>query len=80
MSLLPVKTEAEHDAALNALNCVHLGDGGCQVYEDRPVICRLFGTTPALLCPHGRRPDEMTDPLIESEIQQFFLSTRQVLV
>jgi hypothetical protein len=57
MARLPRKTAAEQEAALNELNCVHLGPNGCTVYEERPLICRLFGTTPTLPCPNGRRPD-----------------------
>lgn len=80
ISALPIKSEAEHDAALTNLSCPYLGSGGCEVYDDRPLICRLFGTTPRLPCPHGRHPTEMLDSLIEADIQVFFLSTRQVLV
>ena len=30
---------------------------GCTVYEDRPFMCRLFGTAPAAMrCPEGCRP------------------------
>src|SRR5579864_8148977 len=43
MARLPVKSDAEHDAALAALSCPHLGENGCQVYDERPIICRLFG-------------------------------------
>ncbi len=53
MARLPVKSEAEHDAALAEWNCVHLGPNGCEAYEERPLICRLFGTTPNLLLPGG---------------------------
>lgn len=80
MARLPVKTEAEHDAALAELNCPHLGENGCEVYDERPLICRLFGTTPRLPCPHGRRPEVMIDERIEKKIHQFFRETRQVLV
>lgn len=80
MAELPVKTEAEHEAALADWNCPHLGEQGCTVYADRPLICRLFGTTPRMPCPHGRRPETMIDPEIEAGIQQFLASTRQVLV
>lgn len=80
MARLPVKSEAEHDTALAELSCPHLGDKGCQVYEERPLICRLFGTTPRLACPRGKRPEVMVDPQIEQQIHQFFASTRQVLV
>ena len=42
MSRLPRKTAAEQDAAMEELNCVHLGPNGCTVYEARPVQCRTF--------------------------------------
>jgi hypothetical protein len=80
MARLPVKSEAEHDAALAALSCPHLGANGCQVYAERPLICRLFGTTPQLPCPNGRRPEVMINPEIEQQIYRFFRETRQVLV
>ena len=80
MSRLPMKTNAEHDAALNELNCVHLCPNGCSVYSERPLICRLFGTTPRLSCPNGYRPDNMIDPEIERQIHRYMANTRQVLV
>lgn len=80
MSRLPVKSAARHEAALAAWNCPHLGDKGCEIYAERPLICRLFGATPQLACPHGRRPEAMTDARIERQIQHFFAQTRQVLV
>ena len=80
MARLPVKTEAEHEAALAELSCPHLGARGCEVYAERPLICRLFGTTPRLLCPNGQRPVYMIDPRTEDEIHEFLANTRQVLV
>lgn len=80
MSRLPRKTAAEQDAAMDELNCVHLGPGGCTVYDERPLICRLFGTTPTLPCPNGRRPVEMIHPRVEKQIHEYMASTRQVLV
>lgn len=80
MARLPVKSDAEHDVALAALSCPHLGENGCQVYDDRPIICRLFGTTPRLACPNGRRPDDMIDTRIEAKIDRFFREVRHVLV
>lgn len=77
---LPEKSEAEHDAALAKLDCVHLGAGGCQVYDERPLICRLFGTTPRLACPNGCGPEEPVSPRIEQQVFAFFSETRQVLV
>ncbi|NMR25101.1 YkgJ family cysteine cluster protein [Pseudoalteromonas sp. NEC-BIFX-2020_015] len=80
MSRLPVKTDAEHEAALNEFNCVHLGPKGCTVYDERPLICRLFGTTPRMPCPNDRAPEEPVDPKIEREVHHFIANTRQVLV
>ena len=80
MARLPVKSEAAYATALANLSCPHLGDDGCQVYAERPLICRLFGTTPQLACPNGMRPERMIDPKIEQQIHVFFAQTRQVLV
>jgi len=80
MARLPVKSIAEHDAALAELNCPYLGKNGCEVYAERPLICRLFGTTPKLACPHGRQPDVMIASDLEQQIEMYMMSTRQVLV
>lgn len=80
MARLPVKTEGEHAVALAELGCPHLGEHGCEVYSERPLICRLFGTTPRLLCPNGKRPVYMIDRRTEDEIHQYLARTRQVLV
>ncbi|MBS1132250.1 MAG: hypothetical protein H6R16_3252 [Proteobacteria bacterium] len=80
MARLPVKTEAEHAAALAELSCPHLGKNGCQVYAERPLICRLFGTTPRLACPNGKRPETMIDPVVEQQIYDYFKTARHVLV
>lgn len=77
---LPVKGDKEHEAALAEFNCPYLGDDGCQVYAERPLICRLFGTTPHLPCPNGQRPLQMIDPQIERQIHRFLGETRQVLI
>lgn len=80
LARLPTKTQAQHDAALAAFDCPYLGKQGCEVYADRPLICRLFGTTPRLLCPNGQRPVYMIDKRTEQEIHEFLKVTRQVLL
>jgi Fe-S-cluster containining protein len=77
---LPAKTEPEHAAALSELNCPYLGKHGCEVYNERPLICRLFGTTPRMLCPNGMRPVYMIDTNTEAEVHRFLRRTRQVLL
>ena len=80
MARLPVVSDAAHEAALADLSCPHLGLNGCLVYLERPLICRLFGTTPRLACPNGRRPAVPIDPAIEAQVFAFFRETRHVLV
>lgn len=80
MARLPVKSIAAHDAALAELNCVHLGPRGCEVYDQRPLICRLFGTTKSLACPRGRGPETPTEAQVEQQVHRLIASTRQVLV
>lgn len=80
MARLPVKSAAAHDAALDELNCVHLGAQGCEVYEQRPLICRLFGTSQSLPCPHGRGPETPVEAHVERQVHHLIASTRQVLV
>ncbi len=43
--------------------CPYLGEGGCLIYEQRPFICRLFGTVPEMPCPHGCKPEKMLSSL-----------------
>jgi Fe-S-cluster containining protein len=80
VSRLPVKSDAEHESALAELSCPYLGEAGCQVYGERPLICRLFGTTPNLPCPNGQRPEVMIDDQVERQIHSFLAATRQVLL
>ena len=80
MARLPVKSRKAHALALAELSCPHLGAYGCQVYLERPLICRLFGTTPRLPCPNGKGPEVMIDKQIEQRIFQYFAETRQVLL
>jgi Putative zinc- or iron-chelating domain len=37
--------------------CPALRAGRCSVYDDRPTICRLWGATESMPCPHGCTPD-----------------------
>lgn len=76
---LPELSEEARASALERWDCPHLTINGCGAYDDRPLICRLFGTTPRLACPHGRQPPEMIDPAIELQIELFFSKNRRVL-
>lgn len=36
--------------------CTRLVAGRCASYEDRPMVCRLWGSVPEMPCPHGCKP------------------------
>ena len=36
--------------------CPALVEGRCSVYEARPTVCRLWGATESMPCPHGCAP------------------------
>lgn len=46
--------------------CVYLVDGRCSVYQNRPLICRMYGAVESLPCPHGCKPDRGALPDAES--------------
>lgn len=45
----------------SSMDCPYLVNRKCSVYEDRPMLCRLYGVTddPRLTCPFGCRPAKM---------------------
>lgn len=40
----------------HSLVCPMLKDGACSVYSRRPAVCRLWGITEDMPCPHGCKP------------------------
>lgn len=45
--------------------CPLLVMGRCSVYDQRPLICRAFGSVEGLRCPHGCRPDELVSDAVQ---------------
>jgi len=43
---------------------------GCEIYEQRPLICRLFGTVKSMQCPYGCRPIVLLGERQEEEIMK----------
>lgn len=58
--------------AANPLQCPYSVNGGCDVHESRPIICRLFTLVdnPKMTCPHGVRPKKLIPKKIERRIMQ----------
>lgn len=50
------------------------------MYAERPLICRLFGTTESMPCPNDRRPEVLVAAEVEQQVHHFIANTRQVLV
>lgn len=44
--------------------CPHIKDNRCSVYLDRAFICRIYGASEIMPCPHGYKPN---NPLNEEE-------------
>lgn len=54
-----VRQQMEKNIKRNIYKCPLLNakTNQCSVYEVRPAICRIFGTTKELSCPHGYAPE-----------------------
>lgn len=50
------------------LNCPYAVNGRCDIYEKRPLVCRLYGTIKRLKCPHGFRPEAFLSKKAENKI------------
>lgn len=50
--------------------CPYASKDGCEIYEQRPIICRLMGATHSLPCPHGRRPIKLLSKKKELKLMQ----------
>ncbi len=64
---------------LSGIDCQYIADGGCGIYEQRPIVCRLFGAIKKLKCPRGCEPEEALDPTTERLITITYISTRPTL-
>ena len=55
---IPTIEDASMDIAGGRVKmCRALKDGRCSIYEDRPLICRIWGVVESLKCPHGCVPE-----------------------
>jgi hypothetical protein len=56
------------------LECPYLIEhGGCAIYDDRPFLCRIYGNTPSLPCPHGAGPEKMLSLTEERSLMHSYL-------
>ena len=80
MKRLPVPVRQFSCKTSTGLDCPHLSLSGCTVYDERPLICRVYGTTPSLPCPRGQKPAKMLSPKLEAEFKQFGRKTAHELI
>lgn len=54
-------TDKRKPSILHPLTCPYSFHGKCDIYEQRPFMCRIFGTSidPKLRCPHGCGPEKL---------------------
>ena len=50
------------------INCPYIGENGCDIYEHRPIVCRMFGVVKKMQCPHRCGPHKLLTEKKESEI------------
>lgn len=57
---------------INPLNntCLFSTPNGCSKYNDRPLMCRLYGTVKMLQCPKNNKPKEFLTPKQEKKLMQ----------
>lgn len=70
------------------LTCSKLSPlGTCSIYEQRPLICRLYGQVRKLQCPHGCKPErwiaqdesrELLDEIQELKAGECYVSMKGV--
>lgn len=59
----------------SGIDCPYSLQGRCDIYDERPFICRLFGASEDLKCPRGCRPDK---PLSVEKTRQLMRKYRKI--
>jgi Fe-S-cluster containining protein len=60
--------QIEDKRVATSLTCPYACKEGCEIYEQRPILCRLYGTVQGMKCPHGCGSDRMLPRKKEEEI------------
>jgi hypothetical protein len=61
--------QVQNKKVTSELACPYASKAGCEIYDQRPIMCRVFGASEEekLVCPHGKMPDK---PLTVPETQR----------
>lgn len=78
-SLDQVREQIKKNAARDDHHCPFLNrkSNQCSIYAVRPAICRIFGTTPQLRCPHGYAP-EAAEMLSEERSREILAKVKEL--
>lgn len=61
--------QVEDKRTATGVSCPYSQNGKCDIYAQRPLMCRLYGTVKGELeCPHGCRPEKFLSPEEAREI------------
>lgn len=54
-----IKTKLGWEPKAKNLTCpmLHRASGNCRVYQERPMLCRLWGLVESMPCPWGCKPE-----------------------
>lgn len=55
--------------------CPYTSPTGCEIYKDRPIMCRLFGqiNTKIMLCPHGYKSERLLSEIKGAQIRRILI-------
>lgn len=67
-----LKKNAMKPGKANGNTCPHLNESGCTIYPVRPLICRLYGTSPSYRCKMEVAPLRLLHEDEEAEIFHFY--------
>lgn len=69
-----VKDKREHTMT----TCPYAVNGkGCEIYENRPFVCRMFGTEDRVPCPHHYRPDQL---LTDEKAKELIATYKKIIM
>jgi hypothetical protein len=59
------------------LKCDYESNKGCKIYDNRPFLCRLYGTVSSLKCTKGGKPERILTEAEESELLNDYFKLKQ---
>ncbi|MDF2686965.1 MAG: hypothetical protein K0S55_2148 [Clostridia bacterium] len=57
--------------------CPHIKNGRCSVYPNRAFICRIYGASEIMPCPHGFKPENPLSQEKTMELLKKYLKLRK---